>query len=523
MPRDLPGARRVRGHHRPHVSAHGVVPMTPLDLSEVDDLELTSRAREGDEGAVVELWKRHFPAALSTARRVARQPRDAEELAADAFSGMLAALSSGGGPTGSVRAYLLTSVRNGVTTRARRANASDILTDENAVLENAADVPFDPVATASELSLMREAFATLPERWRHVLWRTAVDHDSNILVAEELGVSPNAVAALARRARQGLRAAYVQVHVSRGVVDPGCLPFIGGLAALLPDAEGNSDTAEHVRGCPRCTERLAELRRVDRNLSGFLTPAVLTLAPGGLAGAAMAGGSGAGSAAAGSSASSSASTWVSLAAAAVVGAGVLTWVLWPEPAKAPAPAVAATATVTPATTTTPVKPPVTTKPPAATTTSPPRVTPTTPQPKVVPPPAPVRTTTPVPTTTTPPPPTTTTRAPAGRLSVVLAMGGPTTAPFIQISASGQQLAGGLHLRLSVPVGVSLSGSTGAWQQCTQSGTAITCTAPASSAQNWSGTVSTMWAQGSSGTVQATVAGTYQSGAPASATAATTWP
>jgi RNA polymerase sigma factor (sigma-70 family) len=498
--------------------------MTPLDLSEVDDLELTSRAREGDEGAVVELWKRHFPAALSTARRVARQPRDAEELAADAFSGMLAALSTGGGPTGSVRAYLLTSVRNGVTTRARRANASDILTDENAVLENAADVPFDPVATAGELSLMREAFATLPERWRHVLWRTAVDHDSNILVAEELGVSPNAVAALARRARQGLRAAYVQVHVSRGAVEPGCLPFIGGLAALLPDAGGNSDTAEHVRGCERCTERLAELRRVDRNLSGFLTPAVLTLAPGGLAGAAVAGGSGGGSAAAGTSASSSASTWVSLATAAVVGAGVLTWVLWPKPAAAPVPAVTTTASVGPPTTAAPVKPRATTRPPAATTTRPPRVTPTTRQPKVVPPPAPVRTTTPAPPRTTPPPPpATTTQAPAGRLSAVLAMGGPTTAPFIQISASGQQLAGGLHLRLSVPVGVSLRGSSGAWQQCTQSGTTITCVASASSAQSWSGTVSTTWAQGSSGTVQATVAGTYQSGAPASATAATTWP
>src|SRR6476661_842140 len=127
MPRDLPGARVHGRHHRPHLWAHRAAPMTPLDLSEVDDLELTSRAREGDDGAVVELWKRHFPAALSTARRVARQPRDAEELAADAFSGMLAALSSGGGPTGPVRAYLLTSVRNVAVTRARHSSATDVL------------------------------------------------------------------------------------------------------------------------------------------------------------------------------------------------------------------------------------------------------------------------------------------------------------------------------------------------------------------------------------------------------------
>lgn len=502
--------------------------MTPLDLSEVDDLELTSRAREGDDGAVVELWKRHFPAALSTARRVARQPRDAEELAADAFSGMLAALNAGGGPTGSVRAYLLTSVRNGVTTRARRANASDILTDENAVLENAADVPFDPVATSGELSLMREAFATLPPRWRHVLWRTAVDHDSNILVAEELGLTPNAVAALARRARQGLRAAYVQVHVSRGVVDPGCLPFIGGLAALLPDASGNSETAAHVRGCARCTERLAELRRVDRNLSGFLAPAVLTLAPGGIAGAALAGGSGAaaGSAPAGTTASSSTATWASIATAVVVGAGALTWVLWPEPTAAPVPVVTSLPPVTHPVTAPPAQPSAATRPPATSTTNRPRVTPTTPTPRVVAPPAPVRTTAPARTSSTPPPPTTTpptTPAPSGRLSVALAMGGPASAPFIEVTASGRQIVGGVQLRLSVPVGVGLSGSSGVWQGCTQSGTTITCIASASSSQNWSGSVSTKWAPDARGTVQASVTGTDQSGGRASATAATTWP
>ena len=47
-----------------------------------------------------------------------RQPRDAEEIASDAFSGMLSALSGGAGPTTSVRAYLVTSVRNLAASRA---------------------------------------------------------------------------------------------------------------------------------------------------------------------------------------------------------------------------------------------------------------------------------------------------------------------------------------------------------------------------------------------------------------------
>ena len=47
----------------------------------------------------------------------------------------------------------------------------------------------------------RVAFAELPQRWQIVLWRTAVDKDSNIEVGRAMGLSPNGVAALAKRAR----------------------------------------------------------------------------------------------------------------------------------------------------------------------------------------------------------------------------------------------------------------------------------------------------------------------------------
>lgn len=500
---------------------------TPTDLSEVDDLELTSRAREGEESAVIELWTRHYPAALSTARRVARQPRDAEELAADAFSGMLVALSTGGGPTGSVRSYLLTSVRNGMASRARRANASDVLTGENTLLENAAEVPRDPVAAHSELSLVREAFSALPSRWRHVLWRTAVEHESNITVAREMGLSPNAVAALARRARRGLRAAYVQVHVSRGAVDAKCLPFVGGLAALLggPPNDG-SDVAEHVRGCARCTERLAELRRVDRNLAGVLTPAVLSLLPheaaAGLSAAAPAVGAGAATSAAPGGLAAK-------AAVVVLSAAVAGWAAWPSPhtqapvdagisvpvITSPVPSSLPIATVVGRTSATPTAPPKSTLPQVAST-----VVPSSPSPTVVPPPV-SSVTSPSgvqPTTTTTPP-----AAPAGHLSAVMAVGGANAAPFFQVSASGRQLAGGLRLTVTVPTGVTLTGTSGDWQQCTQSGVTVACSAPASAGQSWSGSLSTSWAPGAQGTVSALVTGTYRSGGTASASTATTWP
>ena len=196
------------------------------------DLDLVEQARDGSQDAVVELWVRHFPAALAAARRTSRQPRDAEELASDAFSNMLAAFSSGGGPTGSVRAYLLTSVRNLAVTRSRRASSSEVLSDDVAVFEDGTRALPDPMSRQTEISMMRQAFAALPRRWQVILWRTAVDHDRNIEIGHDLGISPNAVAALAKRARRGLRQAYLQVHLSTNGLDPGCEPFVRRLPVL---------------------------------------------------------------------------------------------------------------------------------------------------------------------------------------------------------------------------------------------------------------------------------------------------
>lgn len=250
--------------------------------AEADDTDLLMAVRDGDPRAMAELWSRHYPATLAAARRVSRQPKDAEELASDAFSGMLHAISNDGGPSASVRGYLLTSVRNQAANRARRASSSDVLTDEITDFENADRDALDPVAHHAELGLVREAFATLPPRWQMVLWRTAVDHEKNADLAEELGRSPNAIAALARRARTGFRTAYIRAHGSTHGIAPECAPYVPRLVELLPEADtvAASDVREHVEDCPTCARRLADLRIVDADLGGALLPALLTLGPG---------------------------------------------------------------------------------------------------------------------------------------------------------------------------------------------------------------------------------------------------
>ncbi|MBB2890360.1 sigma-70 family RNA polymerase sigma factor [Flexivirga oryzae] len=251
-------------------------------LTETDDRELLALVRDGDPQAMAELWSRHYPATLAAARRISRQPKDAEEFASDAFSGMLQALSNNSGPSASVRGYLLTAVRNQATNRARRSSAGDVLTDEVTDFEDSERAPLDPVAHHAELGLVREAFATLPPRWQMVLWRTAVDQEKNTVVAAELGRSPNAVAALARRARLGFRVAYIRAHASTHGVAPECAPYVPRLVELLPNAEtvAAQDVRDHVDDCPKCERRLADLLVVDRDLGGILLPAVLALGPG---------------------------------------------------------------------------------------------------------------------------------------------------------------------------------------------------------------------------------------------------
>ncbi len=53
----------------------------------------------------------------------------------------------------------------------------------------------------------------LPQRWQQVLWYTEIERRPLAQVGSLLGLTPNEVAALAHRARAGLRRAYLAEHV----------------------------------------------------------------------------------------------------------------------------------------------------------------------------------------------------------------------------------------------------------------------------------------------------------------------
>ncbi|MBB5154222.1 RNA polymerase sigma factor [Saccharopolyspora phatthalungensis] len=172
-----------------------------------DDQVLLERLRAGDDLAYGDLYRRHAPAVRRFALSMPRQGIDVDDVVAEVFLRTLRAVRAGHGPRDVIRTYLLTVVRRvlGEWSAARRDELMNA--DE---LGEYAPRQRDHQFVQAERELLARAFHRLPARWREVLWRTEVEGHRPASLAGQLGLTPNATAVLAHRARRGLREAYRQ-------------------------------------------------------------------------------------------------------------------------------------------------------------------------------------------------------------------------------------------------------------------------------------------------------------------------
>ncbi|MCW2770282.1 MAG: hypothetical protein JWR27_1715 [Aeromicrobium sp.] len=248
------------------------------------DAELILAVRSGDTEAYGDLFDRHRNAALRMARQLVRGP-DADDLVAESFYRVLTTLQAGKGPDESFRAYLLTSIRRLHIDRIR-AGHKVTTTDDESALDRAVEF-VDPAEMRFEQGAAAAAFASLPERWQLVLWHLDVEGQKPAQIAPLLGMSANSVSALAYRAREGLRQAYLQGHLAPSL-HASCRTTTGMLGAYVRKGLSPRDRARvdsHLDDCSRCTGLLLELAEVNSNLSGVLGPALLGPAFGGYAAA----------------------------------------------------------------------------------------------------------------------------------------------------------------------------------------------------------------------------------------------
>lgn len=239
----------------------------------VGDAELIARVRDGDTGAYAVLYERHAAAGRGLARQLLRGDAEVDDAVAEAFTRVLSVIQRGGGPTDAFRPYLLTAVRNAAHDRGRSDKRQVVTEDMESV---APGQPFvDPALEGLERSLIARAFLSLPERWQAVLWHTEIEGARPAEVGPLLGMKANGVAALAYRAREGLRQAYLQMHLAGGAAPQACRPTIDLLGAYVRGGLAKRETGRvdtHLDGCGHCREVFAELMDVNVGLRGIVLP-----------------------------------------------------------------------------------------------------------------------------------------------------------------------------------------------------------------------------------------------------------
>ncbi|MGP3687538.1 sigma-70 family RNA polymerase sigma factor [Streptomyces sp. IBSNAI002] len=323
--RQVPAQREPGGRHAASAGIGGELPPS--------DGDLIARMRGGDDGAYEELFRRHADAVRRYARTCCRDGHTADDLTAEVFARTLQAVRGGAGPDQSVRAYLLTTVRRVAAAWSKTARREHLVEDFAVFAEQAAtgteggaglsglsgddtlELGADVRAMhEAEQSLAMQAFRSLPERWQAVLWHTTVEEASPSAIAPLFGLSANATAVLASRAREGLKQAYLQAHVSSALSEGGdCARYADRLGAYARGGlrmRAERGLRKHLEECAKCRLAAGELKDVNAGIPALLPVAVIGWFAAGYAakaagvvagGAVAAGGAGAAAAATGGS------------------------------------------------------------------------------------------------------------------------------------------------------------------------------------------------------------------------------
>lgn len=243
------------------------------ELEYADDSVLLSLARRGSEPAMAALFVRYRQSAEHYARYLGMSA-EAPDVVSETFAQILDLISRGKGPEKAFRAYLLTSVRHEAGRRAK-ARLKVVTTGDAEDLDQPVEFGGGELSVF-ERGVVQNAYASLPSRWRAVLWELDVEGRSPQEVAERHGMKANAVSALAYRARAGLRESYLQQHVS-SAIDPLCKPVRKTMASVVrgtAQQRVRERVLLHLDSCDRCVDDFNELTAFNKELGAIRGPAV---------------------------------------------------------------------------------------------------------------------------------------------------------------------------------------------------------------------------------------------------------
>jgi RNA polymerase sigma-70 factor (ECF subfamily) len=171
------------------------------------DARRADRIRDGDAAALGELYDRHAAAALAVAMRIVGGRDEAEDVVHDAFVAVWRKIDRFDAQRGSLRAWLLTVVRNRAIDRVRaRRTAVDVDdADERSLLRTGSNPTWEAALDRAAASDLRGAMAALPDEQRRALELAYFEGYTYREVAEITGVPPGTANGRLRLALAKLR------------------------------------------------------------------------------------------------------------------------------------------------------------------------------------------------------------------------------------------------------------------------------------------------------------------------------
>jgi hypothetical protein len=149
---------------------------------------------------------------------------------------------------------------------------------ESSEAENLAEEnPFD-FESNEDRRHVAEAFRSLPETWREVLWLREVLDLGTKEAASRMRITPNAAAALTFRAKEGLRQAWIGRQIKTRHLPEECKINVERLPGYVRGSLGPRDkskTDKHLAECETCPDILTNTRQLTSRLHLILVPVAL--------------------------------------------------------------------------------------------------------------------------------------------------------------------------------------------------------------------------------------------------------
>ncbi|WP_026139448.1 sigma-70 family RNA polymerase sigma factor [Leucobacter salsicius] len=200
---------------------------------------------------------------------------------AESFDLVFQALLKGGGPTEAFKPYLFRTMNAQFGRHWKSRQRNQQLTDtevEDPDFVGAAD----RIDSDEQRGAAAQALRSLPERWQQVIVAVDVEGRSVQEVAESFGLTPNSASVLLKRAREGLRKAWLSVmHPARNLPEE-CTRSVSRFGELRwgkKDTPARLEARAHIDGCDRCDARWVQFRD-QAVIVGLVSAGILALGAG---------------------------------------------------------------------------------------------------------------------------------------------------------------------------------------------------------------------------------------------------